>query len=150
MMATVMIVDDDDFLHKIFKRVLSFDGHEVVAQAYDGQQAVELYSRMDVKPDIVLMDQRMPVMNGIESTNEILKIDPNALIIFVSADDSVSEDTIAAGASGFLVKPVREAQIRAALRVHLEDKHRKTSSETNPETQPPMLRANKKKEGTKE
>lgn len=143
-MATVMIVDDDDFLHKIFKRILTLDGHEVVAQAYDGQEAIDIYSKLDVKPDIILMDQRMPVMNGIESTSALLKIDPDALIVFVSADESVTEETTAAGASGFLVKPIREAQLRAAIRVHIEDKQRKTSVKAKAENRSPMPHESKK------
>jgi CheY-like chemotaxis protein len=71
------------------------------------------------------MDQRMPVMNGIEATNEILKIDHSALIIFVSADETITDETVTAGAAGFLVKPIREADLRTALRVHLEDKYGK-------------------------
>ena len=82
-----MIVDDDGFLHTVFERMMKILGHSVVANTYNGQEAVEKYVSMNPKPDIIIMDQRMPVMNGIDATKEILRINPSALIIFVSADD---------------------------------------------------------------
>ena len=93
-MATVMIVDDDGFVHKVFERMMNLLGHTVVANAYDGTDAVDQYISMNPKPDIIIMDQRMPVMSGIQATNKILDINPSALVIFVSADESISHETV--------------------------------------------------------
>ena len=126
-MATIMIVDDDGFLHAVFERMLKILGHEVIANAYNGEEAIKMYTLLESKPDIIIMDQRMPKMNGIEATREILKINPSALIIFVSADDSVCDETVTIGAVGFLTKPVRSNSIKVALRVALIDKEKRDS-----------------------
>ena len=126
-LATIMVVDDDGFLHSVFERMMNILGHTIVANAYNGEEAIEKYVSLNPKPDIILMDQRMPVMNGIEATNEILRINPSALIIFVSADDSISEETVTVGAVGFLTKPVRSKEIQVALRVALKDKEKRDS-----------------------
>lgn len=126
-LATIMVVDDDGFLHSVFDRTLKILGHEVIANAYNGAEAIKMYVLLDQKPDIILMDQRMPVMNGIEATREILKINPSATIIFVSADDSICDETVTVGAVGFLTKPIRSKHIKVALRVALIDKEKRDS-----------------------
>ena len=66
---------------------------------------MNLYKSLSEKPDIILMDHRMPVKNGLEATKEILKIDPNVKIIFASADTTVKTLALQAGAVAFHVKP---------------------------------------------
>ncbi len=114
-MVRVMIVDDDQLLHKVLDRILSLGGHDVVAHAFNGAEAVEKYIQSNPKPDLVLMDHRMPVMNGITATNEILANYPSARILFISADESIREDALKTGAVGFLTKPIRSKDLFAAI-----------------------------------
>jgi len=78
-----------------------------VAIASDGEEAVQKYKELGKKPVIVIMDQRMPVKDGVTATQEILKHDPNARILFGSADLKVKGDALKAGAKDFLLKPFR-------------------------------------------
>ena len=103
-MVTVFVVDDEPTLHELYRILLKRKGHSVIASAYNGEEAVEIYKQMNEKPDVILMDYRMPLKNGIEATKEILEVDAEAKILFVSADDTVKEEAIAAGAYGFRLK----------------------------------------------
>jgi two-component system chemotaxis response regulator CheY len=114
-MATVLIVDDDVYLHKVLDRILAIGGHTVVGHAYDGAEAVEMFVEANPKPDIILMDHRMPVMNGASATREIRHLDPNTRILFISADETVRNEAMDAGALGFLTKPIRSTELFAAI-----------------------------------
>jgi two-component system chemotaxis response regulator CheY len=114
-MVSVLIVDDDVFLHKVLERILSVGGHEVNGHAYNGAEAVEIYSKADPRPEVVLMDHRMPVMNGVTATKEIMRIDSCACVVFISADETVRDEAFDSGALDFLTKPIRSAQLFAAI-----------------------------------
>ncbi len=118
-MVSIFIVDDDIFLHKVLERILSIGGHTVTSHAYDGAEAVAIFKKLEQKPDIILMDHRMPVMNGVSSTKEILHIDPDVRILFISADETVRTEALECGAIDFLTKPIRSVQLFAAIDKHL-------------------------------
>ncbi len=82
------------------------EGHEIVGKALNGEQALELYKSINNAPDIILMDHRMPSKDGLETTKEILYINPHSKIIFISADDGVRENALKVGAVDFLQKPI--------------------------------------------
>jgi len=104
-MAAIFIVDDEPMLHELYSDILEMNGHDIVANAYDGDEAVEILKTMDKPPEIVIMDHRMPGKDGIETTKELLKIRPDMKIVFASADKAVMCDALAAGACDFLTKP---------------------------------------------
>lgn len=110
-MASVMIVDDDIYLHKVLERVLVLGGHIVVEHAYNGAEALERYITLNPRPNIVLMDHRMPVMNGVTATRELKVLDSDAVVVFISADNSVEREAIEAGALGFMTKPIRSKNL---------------------------------------
>jgi two-component system chemotaxis response regulator CheY len=118
-MVSVLIVDDDVFLHKVLDRILSIGGHDVVGHAYDGAEAVEMFNGLNPKPDIILMDHRMPVMNGTSATREIKHMDPDTRILFISADETIQSEAMQAGALAFLTKPIRSADLFAAIEKHM-------------------------------
>ncbi len=119
-MTTVMIVDDEEFIHQVLERILELGGHSVVRKAYNGAQALEQFAKLIPPPDVILMDHRMPVLDGITATKEILKIDAFAKIFFISADDSVRQKAIDSGALEFFLKPITFADLKAALKRHTD------------------------------
>jgi two-component system chemotaxis response regulator CheY len=73
---------------------------------YNGEEALANFKNSSNEPDIILMDHRMPGKNGLETTKEILSINPQCKIIFVSADYTVRDRALEIGAVDFLEKPI--------------------------------------------
>ncbi len=99
-----MLVDDEKALRHALRRVLEARGIQVVAEAGDGEEAVNL--AQEVRPEAILMDLRMPILDGIEASRRIRELDPDAKIVILSAysDPSLQEEARAAGVLGWLVK----------------------------------------------
>ncbi|MFI7639792.1 response regulator [Nonomuraea sp. NPDC049400] len=117
-MIRVLIADDQGMVRTGFTVFLSGQPDiEVVGEAADGREAVERAAALS--PDVVLMDVRMPVMNGLEATRELLsrKIGPKVLILTTFDLDDYVYEALRAGASGFLLKDASAAQLVEAVRV---------------------------------
>jgi len=114
-MAKILIVDDEPTLHELYSEILEFSGHEITANAYNCDEAVEIFKGMDNPPEVIIMDHRMPNKNGVETTKEILKINPNIKIIFASADTAVRDDALKSGACSFLSKPFAVSDLLAGV-----------------------------------
>ena len=114
-MASLLIVEDDACVHDLLSRILPIRGHSIVGNAFNGAEAVDIFNNLVQKPDVILMDYRMPVMDGIEATRKILEIEPLAQILFLSADSRVKDEAIEAGACGFLRKPISCSEIVASI-----------------------------------
>ncbi|AUI35815.1 two-component system response regulator [[Bacillus] caldolyticus] len=114
-MARVLVVDDVAFMRMMIKDILTKNGHEVVAEAADGRQAIEKYK--ETQPDVVTMDITMPEMDGITALKEIKKIDSNAKVIMCSAmgQQAMVIDAIQAGAKDFVVKPFQADRVIEAI-----------------------------------
>jgi two-component system chemotaxis response regulator CheY len=115
-MPSVLIVDDEPFIHQLYKDILEFNGFDVVGEAYDGEEAIEVYGKMETKPDLIIMDHRMPVKDGVDTTIQIKKMDDDVTIIFASADSSVRSRAIEAGAKEFLCKPFQIKELVESLK----------------------------------
>jgi len=104
-MARVLLVDDLKFIKLIERKVLQEFGHQIVGDASNGRQAIELY--MKEKPDIVLMDITMPEVNGLEALKKILEFDPHAKIIICSAlsHEKILYQAVKSGAKEYIIKP---------------------------------------------
>ena len=104
---SIFIVEDDHSLRLLYEKALQLNGYDVVGSAKDGEEAVNMYNRFSSKPDIILMDHRMPIKNGIEATKEIFRnsSDIKPKIIFVSADRSIKETALSIGVISFKNKP---------------------------------------------
>jgi len=89
----------------LYEELLEAYGFEVIGIAKNGEEAVSQYQSFKVKPDVIIMDHRMPIKTGIEATEEILQHDKNAKIIFASADGAVKEVALSIGALIFEEKP---------------------------------------------
>ena len=102
-----MVVDDDLTTLTLYKLLLEEIGNYSVEFSYNGKDTVENYRNHSEKPKVIIMDYRMPVMNGVDAMNEILKINRNTKIIFASADTTMKELSISMGATAFLSKPFK-------------------------------------------
>ncbi|HWG25304.1 response regulator transcription factor [Actinospica sp.] len=115
----VVVADDQQLVRTGFRMILAADGIDVVAEAGDGIEAVEAVRR--TQPDVVLMDIRMPVLDGLEATRRILDEPGDAaprVIILTTFDlDQYVYDALAAGASGFLLKDVTPEHLVNAVRL---------------------------------
>jgi two-component system chemotaxis response regulator CheY len=104
-MARILIAEDENSLASLYRALLMKCGHEVCGIVSSGEEAVSLYKRSSPKPDLVLMDHRLEKQSGMEAMREILQIDPNAKVVFASADDSIMEEAIEQGAADYIGKP---------------------------------------------
>jgi two-component system chemotaxis response regulator CheY len=111
----VFVVEDNRQVVEIYKEILRIYGYEFVGFAVDGSEAVQLFEKMKPRPDIIIMDQRLPHMSGIEATKEILKLDPQAKVLFVSADINSRESALSCGARDFIGKPFEVKDLLARL-----------------------------------
>ncbi len=113
----VLLADDHRMLREGLSRSLREEGLEVVGEAEDGAQAVDL--ALSVKPDVVLMDVTMPEMGGVQATKELQARAPGIKVVMLTmhADDDVLQAALAAGASGYLVKDCSTSEITAAVRM---------------------------------
>lgn len=114
-MTTVMVVDDEVFIVDLYRDILKLKGFDVIATAYDGEEAIRKLSSVDHFPDIIILDHRMPEKSGIETMIEILEMKSDAKILFVSADIMVEKEAIKKGAVGFLPKPFRMYELVDAM-----------------------------------
>ena len=106
-LAGIAVVEDERDLVNVYIRLFNKRGIPVSFVAYDGNEALLKFIASTPKPHIIMMDYRLPTMNGIETMKKIFEIDPDTKIIFLSADVSVKEEAMHAGAFIFLTKPAR-------------------------------------------
>ena len=115
----VVVVDDQPVVRTGFRTILEAAGIDVVGEAGDGAEAVAVTRRC--RPDVVLMDIRMPVLDGIEATRQLAGSDvaePVRVLVLTTFDlDDYVYEALRAGASGFLLKDVGREELVAAVRV---------------------------------
>ena len=112
----VLLVDDDHLMRAGLTAVLSSDETiDVVGEAPDGRTAVE--RAIELRPDVVLMDVRMPGLDGIAATRELLAVSPDAKVVVLTTfeQDDYIFGALSAGASGFLLKRTRPEELIAAI-----------------------------------
>ena len=118
MTIRVLIADDQALMRAGFAMILDAeDDIEVVGEAIDGRDAVERFRRLG--PDVVVMDVRMPAMDGIEATRRLTALDPPARVLILTTFDldAYVYDALRAGASGFLLKDRPPEELVAAVRI---------------------------------
>jgi DNA-binding NarL/FixJ family response regulator len=112
----VLLVDDEDLMRAGIASVLSSDETiDVVGEAADGRAAVE--RAIALRPDVVLMDVRMPGLDGITATREMLAVSPDVKVVILTTfeQDDYIFGALSAGASGFLLKRTRPEELIAAI-----------------------------------
>jgi len=114
-MGTVMIVDDASFMRAVLKKIVLQAGHEVVAEAGNGDEAIERF--LNVKPDLVLMDIIMPpgpkAKDGIEALRQIVAADPSARVVMCSSmgQQALIAEALKSGAKDFVIKPFQPQKV---------------------------------------
>ena len=119
--ARVLIADDHELVRDGFKRILSYqEDFEVIGEASNGQEAVELCRSL--KPDLVLMDVRMPQMDGLEATQTIKAEQPETSVLVITTYENPDYllEAIKAGAAGYVLKDVSNQRLLSAMRRALE------------------------------
>lgn len=112
----IMIVDDDSLVALSLRTQLEALGHRVVGEASNGADAIRLAQSVD--PDLILMDIKMPEMDGLAASRAIMQQQPAAIILLTSySDPELVAEADEAGVQAYLVKPVDEAELRPAIQL---------------------------------
>ena len=115
-MARILIADDASFMRQMIREIIEPEGHEVVGEATNGIEAVELYQ--ELQPDLVTMDIVMPKRSGIDAVKIILAENPTACVVMCSAlgQEALVVEAVETGAKDFIVKPFKEDQVLEIVR----------------------------------
>jgi two-component system chemotaxis response regulator CheY len=119
-MARILVADDAAFMRQMIREIIEESGHEVVAEASDGIEAVEAYQQHH--PDLVTMDIVMPRLSGIDAVRNIVKLDASARVVMCSAlgQETLVSEAMQAGARDFIVKPFKPDAVAETLQKVLE------------------------------
>jgi DNA-binding NarL/FixJ family response regulator len=114
----IIVVDDHESVRKILAAILSAYGLEVIAVCANGREAVDIVR--DLRPDAVVMDVRMPVLDGIAATRAIKGASPETRVVLLTAyeEDDLRTAALAAGADDFVLKGVSGNELAAVVRRH--------------------------------
>lgn len=115
MAKRILITDDALFMRVTLKNILTQNGFEVVGEAANGVEAVELYKQL--QPDAVTMDITMPEMDGIQALKAIKGLDPEAKVVMCTAmgQKNMVVEAVQAGAKDFIVKPFQPDRVVEAM-----------------------------------
>lgn len=119
----VFIVDDHEIVRKGLRSILELENDiEVIGEASSGEEAIRQVDALDVKPDLVIMDLKMPGMGGVDATKEIKEKYPdlNILILTAFEDDDHMFECIELGVSGFLLKDMEHNELVSTIRTICE------------------------------
>jgi two-component system chemotaxis response regulator CheY len=119
-MARILVADDASFMRQMIREIVEMEGHEVVAEASDGIEAIDQFKNHH--PDVVTMDIVMPRRSGIDAVKAILEFDPTARVVMCSAlgQETLVTEALQAGARDFIVKPFKPDSVVNTLKKVLE------------------------------
>lgn len=121
--AKILIADDSAYMRSILKDLLLRNGFDVIGEAENGKEAVELYGKL--KPDVVSMDIMMPEMSGIQALKELKEKYPESKVVISAAmgQQNLVVEAIRAGADDFFIKPVQSERVVEAIDKALHKRH---------------------------
>lgn len=114
MSKRILIVDDYPHVRTLLRHTVG-DHYNIVGEAVDGQEAIDKYK--DLKPDLVILDLKMPKVNGLEALKKIIAFDPEVKIIVLTAlgDQEFKNVALGAGAVDYVIKPFVEEELVARI-----------------------------------
>ena len=115
-MLNVLVVDDSLAIRIKMKSFLMELGHSVIDEAKDGNEAIELYKKLN--PDLITMDISMPGMNGVDALKEIMKLSDfaaNVIMITANGQDGIVKEALLSGAKGYILKPISEEKLQDSI-----------------------------------
>jgi len=126
---TVLIVDDSRFSRNVLKDILTSEGYEVLGEAGDGLQAIEMEKKL--KPQFIFLDVEMPKLDGLGAIPAILENNPNAYIIMCTAlgQKKIIVDAAKAGAKDYILKPYKKENIINVLNIIKSSKEKEKEKE---------------------
>jgi AmiR/NasT family two-component response regulator len=111
----ILVAEDETIIRLDLRDIIERSGHEVCAEARDGEEAVELARRE--QPDLAILDVKMPLLDGIEAARRILDERPIPIVMLTAySQEELVSRAVEAGVFGYLVKPFREADLLPAIR----------------------------------
>ncbi|MHA1585760.1 MAG: response regulator [Candidatus Heimdallarchaeota archaeon] len=102
----IMIVEDDPLIRQLYEQILSEKGYQVICVAADGVEAIKLYQKLEEKPDLIILDFRMPKKNGLEVSQEILDYNSSTDILMISGDPFIDRKAVISRGVNVMQKPV--------------------------------------------
>jgi two-component system chemotaxis response regulator CheY len=113
--GTVLLVDDEPHIRKFVGLILKQLGVTSLLEAANGQEALDIYARE--KPDLVLLDVNMPLMDGLETLKRLVVLDPDCVVVMLTslANRSTIEDALDHGAANYIRKDTPKEEIAKAL-----------------------------------
>ncbi|MGG1658958.1 ANTAR domain-containing response regulator [Brevibacillus sp. NRS-1366] len=122
----IMVVDDEPIIRMDLREMLENEGYLVIAEAKNGEEAVSLAHRH--KPDLIIMDVKMPVLNGIKASSIIRSFsDSSILLLTAYSQKELVQDARKAGVTAYLVKPVSEDDLIPTVEIALSQKEKVVS-----------------------
>jgi two-component system, chemotaxis family, chemotaxis protein CheY len=109
----VLIADDTDSVRFALRLVLEHLGHEVIGYATNGQDAIDKCASMH--PELIVMDVRMPLIDGLTCTTMLSKLNPDAKVVIVTGSRTTESEARSAGARGFVEKPFDVCELDRAI-----------------------------------
>lgn len=121
MKPSIVVVDDDPIIRMDIREMLEEHGYSVTGEAKNGQDAVEIAVKL--KPDLVIMDMKMPIMGGIKAAKLIRKLQDSAVLMLTAySQKDLVQEARKAGVTAYLVKPVSEENLLPAVEIALSQK----------------------------
>lgn len=119
-MTRLLVVEDTKFMRSLYREILDDEPFDIVAEAENGAEGVDAYNEHD--PDLVVMNVRMPVLDGIGATEQILAEDPDATVVICtgSHQEAKMREAAAAGAEDYVTKPFQRDAFVSALKDALD------------------------------
>lgn len=122
MKRKVLIIDDQKIQRRILREFLELSGHEVIGEGSNGKEAIDLSKSL--KPDLIIMDVKMPIMDGIEAASKINSLAPLPIILnTVKQDERTIMRAKEAGVMAYLIKPIREEELNPTIELAVSRFH---------------------------
>ena len=102
---SIFVIEDEEAFVQTYNEIFKFAGFQLSDWAFSGEEAVSKYRDRTKDPDLIIMDHRLPGMNGVETMIQIIRMDHSAKVLFVSADETAKNLSLENGAVGFIQKP---------------------------------------------